>query len=111
MRAGSLINVNFSYRTSRFGHCVIFILKNSSFSVPYLPPIKVQPNENPVNIKSIINIYNPHTLKIPSITRMWMISWEQPPRPGVICMPTQSLSVPSPRFVFESTRLLVLSSD
>lgn len=57
---------------------------------------KFNQTENPVNIKSIINIYNPHTLKIPSITKMWMISSEQPARPGVICMPHKASACQAP---------------
>lgn len=63
-----------------------------SFSSQY----KFNQTENPVNIKSIINIYNPHTLKIPSITKMWMISSEQPARPGVICMPHKASACQTP---------------
>lgn len=46
VRTQSLINVNMGYTASGFGHCAIFILKNSGFSGPYLfiSPPPVQPN-------------------------------------------------------------------
>lgn len=116
MRAGSLINVNRSNRASAFGHCTLFILKNSSFSVPYFffspspSQYKFNQTQNPVNIKSIINIYNPHTLKIPSITKMWMISSEQPARPGVICMPHKASACQAP-VLFSSPRTRLFSAQ
>lgn len=68
------------------------------FSLIFFSPSQYKFNQtaNPVNIKSIINIYNPHTLKIPSITKMWMINSEQPTRPGVICMPHKASACQAP---------------
>lgn len=66
------------------------------FTALFFSQYKFNQTENPVNIKSIINIYNPHTLKIPSITKMWMISSEQPARPGVICMPHKASACQAP---------------
>lgn len=53
----------------------LFSKKFKPFWALFIYPLpQFNQTENPVNIKSIINIYNPHTLKIPSITKMWMIS-------------------------------------